>query len=264
MSLIDSTKALARLSWAMSLLGLKQTTSLADPRQLSPGANAPPGSPNLDEVTNAAVEQFGQNLKVMFDAGEKVQTEIFNAMAGMLGALPLTAPGMPLPGNFSSGLFNPSSMFPSADRGSLPILDAKSGANEEIVISFTRGHGQFSEDRRFITLDNKIYLLDGREFGVHQGVWAREFETPQDLMRKPNPPSPPLNEPLGPVEKGLIAAATKAVWAFQDGAIYSVGPAASHEFVFQHDAFVAFVRSAEGLERRANRFGKFVPRSIRL
>src|SRR5688572_13223243 len=199
----ELTKQLAGLPWAMSLYGAQQAASLLIPQRTTTGQPGPADS--LDAVTKAVVDQFSDNLKLTFQVGDQVQRQMVDAVLGAFGPTLSAAVRDSAPTQ-------------------LPVFSAKSRSNEEVIISYTRGQGQFSDDKRFISLNNQIFLLDGRAFGVHQGVWERQFEQPQQLLAKPNPPSPPLNEPVGPVEKGQIAAQTKALWAFNDGEIFSVGP----------------------------------------
>jgi haloalkane dehalogenase len=232
----ELAKAAAGLPWAISLFGLHQTADLLNPRSRSQDPTGAAGG--FDAVTSAIVEQFSENLKTTFDVGDRVQGQIIDAVFGVLSRTPATA----------------ASPVPLDGRSGAPIFSAKSRANEEVIISYTRGQGRFSEDRRFITLNNKIYLLDGREFGVHQGVWERQFESAQELMAKPNPPSPPLNEPVGPVEKGIVSAQTKAVWAFRDGEVFSVGPAASHLIPLQDGSFLFLVSTAQVVTHGTGRF----------
>jgi hypothetical protein len=159
----DFTKSMARFSWAMSLFGVRQTLDALNPRSRSQDQTGATGG--FDTVSNAVIDQFGETLRKTFDAGDRIQREIIDAVFGM--AAPGFAPG--------TGNSTPRTV------DVLPVFAAKSQAGEEVILSYTRGQGQFSDDRRFISLNNQIYLLDGRRCGIHQGVWERLFESPQDL-----------------------------------------------------------------------------------
>src|SRR5688500_20152049 len=69
------------------------------------------------------------------------------------------------------------------------IFNARSSAGEEVLITYTRGQGQFSDDKRFIALTNPIYNLDGTQNGLHEGVWQATFKSPAELLARPAPPA---------------------------------------------------------------------------
>ena len=230
----ELAKAAAKLPWAFTLFGLHQAANLFGPR----GHGVRQVTSQLSAVTTATIEPFKKNLKTAFGVGEAIQSQIVEIMFGA----------------GSSGMRQANPEDSGNDKTTLPVFSASSEAQEEILISYTIGEGRFSDDRKFITLNNRIFLLDGRSFGVHQGVWERQFESPQDLMTKPNSPSPPLNEPVGPVEKGFIAAHTKAVWAFDDGEVFSVGPAASHLVQLDDGSFLFLVSTAQVVTHGTGRF----------
>jgi haloalkane dehalogenase len=234
----DLTKSVLSFSWAMSLFGVKQAASMLNPARPGRDGYVPPDS--FQDVTGAIVEQFGESLRQTFQAGDGLQREMVDAFFRVF------APGTRAGRRGESVVRRPTAV--------LPIFAAQSGAQEEIIISYTRGQGRFSDDKRYIALDHRIYMIDGRENGHHQGVWERLFDDPRELISRPNPPVGPLNEPVGPVERGPIAAATKAMWAFSDGAIFSVGPAASHLIPLSDGSFLFLVSTAQVITHGTGRF----------
>src|SRR3974377_1150891 len=68
---------------------------------------------------------------------------------------------------------------------------------DELVVRYTRGRGRFSADKKFITLDMKIFKLSGEEDGTHHGVWQAEFKSPQDLLQVPPVPTGPREGTVG-------------------------------------------------------------------
>jgi hypothetical protein len=117
----------------------------------------------------------------------------------------------------------------------VPQSRAVENQNEEVIVRLTKGRGRFSPDKRFITLSMKMYrpaaTADGYGVidGEHSGVWQAQFSSPQDLFSRPDPPVPPLDQPVGPVQDVSPSAQTKAIWTFRDGSsITAVGPAMSH------------------------------------
>jgi hypothetical protein len=255
----EFTKNLFGLSWAMSLFGARQLSRLLNPQQTLNGA--PDAAQAFNSVTDAVVDQFGKNLRQTFEVGDRLQGEIVDAIfrlvpdlappgarerpgAGARGGGPAPPaapppsawgePGWPRPGAASGaggaggagGLIPPR---PTAPAGRPAIFNAHTTANEQILITYTRGQGRFSEDKQYIALHNQIYNLDGTENGLHQGVWQALFSSPAQLLSRPAPPTGPMNEPVGPVEGWPVSANTIAKWTHADGSsISSVGPAASH------------------------------------
>lgn len=70
----DLTKAMLRFSWAMSLFGVKQMTSM-----MMPSGNNPPLSEvteSFNAVTEATEEQLGQMFKDVFKAGDTLQNSV--------------------------------------------------------------------------------------------------------------------------------------------------------------------------------------------
>jgi hypothetical protein len=117
----------------------------------------------------------------------------------------------------------------------VPQARAVENQSEEVIVRLTRGRGRFSPDKRFITLSMRMYRPAatpdgyGALDGEHAGVWEAQFSSPQELFNRPNPPLPPLDEPVGPVQDVAPSAQTKAIWTFRDGSsITAVGPAMSH------------------------------------
>jgi hypothetical protein len=110
------------------------------------------------------------------------------------------------------------------------LLDCTSDPDHErVVIRYTKGTGRLSPDRKYITLDMKMYKLDRSRGGWHQGVWKALFQRASELAEVPAPPVEPLDEPVGPVADLDPLAQTKAIWDFGRGnAVFAVGPALSH------------------------------------
>jgi hypothetical protein len=101
--------------------------------------------------------------------------------------------------------------------------------HERVLIRYTRGTGQLSNDRVYIALQMLMYGLDGTPDGYHEGVWQALFTSPAQLLAVPIQPSDPLTVPVGPVQSPSPLANTKAHWTFGDGSrLYAEGPALSH------------------------------------
>jgi len=116
------------------------------------------------------------------------------------------------------------------------LLDCTSDPDHErVVISYTKGTGQLSRDRKYIALDMKMFKLDNSRHGYHQGVWKALFTKVSDLAEVPCPPVDPLDQPVGPVDDIDPLAETKAIWDFGRGnAVFAVGPALSHLVVLKN------------------------------
>ena len=100
---------------------------------------------------------------------------------------------------------------------------------DELIIRYTRGPARFSPDKQFISLDLKMYTLDGEEDGTHHAVLQALYKTPQELLNVPPMPTGPMNVPVGPVPHIEPMGQTKAIWSFLDGSSISVvGPSISH------------------------------------
>jgi haloalkane dehalogenase len=271
----EFTKNLFSLSWAMSLFGAKQLTNLLNPQEALRGA--PDTAEAFDSVTGAVVDQFGKNLRQTFEVGDRLQGEIVDAIFRLVPGLGPPAreqPGggarerwtPPRPGAWegpaparpgtSGGLIPPRPGAPAEQTGARPaIFDAHTTANEQILITYTRGQGRFSEDKQFIALYNQIYNLDGTENGLHQGVWQALFNSPGQLLSRPAPPTGPMNAPVGPVESWPVSANTIAKWTHADGSsISSVGPAASHLIPLSDGSFLFLVITGQIITEGTGRF----------
>src|SRR6202047_1237767 len=148
----EFTKNLFSFSWALSLFGLKQAGNLLNPQQVLKGA--PDASKAFDSVTGSVVDQFGKTLRQTFDAGDKVSGEIVDLVFGVLGVRPGQAAGG------TAGAAGG-----TAQAAGAAVFDAHSPAGETGLIHYTRGRGQFSEDRQVIALNNQLYDLDRTESG---------------------------------------------------------------------------------------------------
>lgn len=240
----EFTKNLFSFSWAMSLFGLKQLGNVLNPQETLRGA--PGAAKSFDSVTDAVVDQFGRNLRQTFEVGDKIQGQIVDLMFGFLGLAPGTGTGTGTGGGLWSGV--QAALQPA-------IFNAKSTAGEEVLITYTRGRGQFSDDRRFIALSNQLYNLDGTENGLHEGVWQAMFKGLEDLLARPAPPTGTMFEPVGPVPAWPISANTIAKWTHADGSsISSVGPAASHLIPLSDGSFLFLVITAQVITEGTGRF----------
>jgi haloalkane dehalogenase len=236
----EFTKNLFSFSWAMSLFGLKQLGNVLNPQESLRGA--PNAAQSFDSVTDAVVDQFGRTLKQTFEVGDKVQGEIVDLMFGFLGLRP----------GASTGTGTGAAVEPALQPA---IFNAHSSAGEEVLITYTRGRGQFSDDRGFIALTNPIYNLDGTENGLHEGVWQAMFKSPADLLARPAPPTGSMFEPVGPVSAWPISANTIAKWTHADGSsISSVGPAASHLIPLSDGSFLFLVITGQIITEGTGRF----------
>jgi hypothetical protein len=70
----DLTEAMFRFSWAMSLFGVKQMTSMMMPSGTNPPLSEVTES--LNAVTEATEEQLGQVFKNAFKAGDTLQKSV--------------------------------------------------------------------------------------------------------------------------------------------------------------------------------------------
>jgi len=182
---------------------------------LAPGSEAAAG---LTSATRTVVDRLGGPWQRTFATGDQLQRSMVDA------------------------LFR---LWPLPTAGEATGASAVDSSLTRTIISYTRGHGRFSADRHFITLDNTIYMFGGGENGYHQGVWERHFTDPKALLATPPNPDGPLDEPVGPVPATPVAASTKALWSFRDGAIFSVGPAASHLIPLPDGSFLFLVSTAQ-------------------
>lgn len=259
----EFTKNLFSFSWAMSLFGMKQLADLLNPQQAVRGA--PDAARSFDSVTDAVVDQFGNNLRQTFEAGDRVQGEIIDAFFRFWPGVPGSAsPGRETgrpgaPGGRGGGLIPPRPAGraggPTRAAAQPAIFNARTTAGEQVLITYTRGQGRFSDDRQYIALYNQIYNLDGTENGIHQGVWQALFSSPGQLLSRPAPPTGPMNEPVGPVPSWPVSANTIAKWTHADGSsISSVGPAASHLIPLSDGSFLFLVITGQIITEGTGRF----------
>jgi haloalkane dehalogenase len=238
----ELAKNLFSFSWALSLFGLKQLGEVLNPQQTLRGA--PDAAKSFDSVTDAVVDQFGRSLRQTFEVGDRIQGQIVDLFFGALGVRPGTPAGSGTgTAPWSGAAFRPA------------IFSAHTSAGEEVMITYTRGTGRFSADKRFITLSNQIYDLDGTENGLHEGVWQAMFSSPAELLTRPAPPTGTMTEPVGPVPSWPISANTIAKWTHADGSsISSVGPAASHLIPLHDGSFLFLVITAQIITQGTGRF----------
>jgi len=263
----DFTKNLFSLSWAMSLFGARQIGNLLNPRQA--GGGEPGAAQALDSVTSAVVDQFGSSLRQTFEIGDRLQGEIIDTMfrfipglgggggaGGGQGPAWSGGAGSPSSPGTQGGLIPPRpGMPPVPGFGRPAIFDAHTTADEQVLITYTRGQGRFSDDKQYIALHNQIYNLDGTENGLHQGVWQALFSSPGQLLARPAPPIGPMNEPVGPVPSWPVSANTIAKWTHADGSsISSVGPAASHLIPLSDGSFLFLVITGQIITEGTGRF----------
>ena len=254
----DLTKSLLSFSWAFSLFGTRQAMRAADPRTWlggggggGGGAQPPPMPREIQSVTDSLVDQLGDQLRRTFEAGDQVQRQIVDTFFAFLGPFAdLGGAAVPGSGALAGGA--------TAARGRArrpAIFDASTSAGEQVLISYTRGRGRFSDDRRYIALTNTIYELDGRENGVHNGVWQALFSTPEELFARPSEPTGPMNQPVGPVDRVAVTANTIARWTHADGSrIDSVGPAASHLVPLADGSLLFLVITAQIVTQGTGRY----------
>ncbi|HEV2987777.1 MAG TPA: hypothetical protein VG759_05005 [Candidatus Angelobacter sp.] len=95
----ELAKSALSLSWAMSLLGVKQAMNLLSPQDRSrqSGGNA------FEPVIQAAVSQMDPSLQGMFRTGDNMQRGFVNLMFGFLDPSALTKGWAPGTGSCSSG-----------------------------------------------------------------------------------------------------------------------------------------------------------------
>ena len=109
---------------------------------------------------------------------------------------------------------------------SSPTRWAVSDPREEVLIRFTVGSGEWSEDKKYNVLRMKMFKMDGTPDGYHDGVWEPQVGL-EELPKVPAKPQGPLDQAKGPVSHPAVRAYTKAIWGFGDGSdsITAVGPA---------------------------------------
>jgi hypothetical protein len=163
---------------------------------------------------------------------------------------------------------------------------AYSDPREEVIIRYTVGEGEWSQDKKFNLLRMKMYKMNGEEDGTHDGVWEPQnvnLTTPEGqkegvklLLSRPKPPLGPLDEPEGPIEHIPIRAYTKAIWTFGDASsITAVGPANLHLVGYKDGSNIFLVSVAaiitNGTGRYKGAYGvktalgsTFVPQGVNL
>lgn len=126
------------------------------------------------------------------------------------------------------------------------IEAAQSCEGEEVFVRMGKGIGHFSPGKDYITLDMKESLLDGTPDGMQQGVWHRQFATPEEIMVPPPPPTGPMNIPVGPVPHRQPQAQTKVFWQFADGSsLTAEGPAAVSLIALSDGSYLFLVTTAQ-------------------
>jgi len=93
----EMAKSALSLTWALSLLGVKQAMSVMNPqgadRSMRPGTN------DFEPVARAAVNQLGQSLQGAFRTGDNLQRGVMNMVFGFVD------PSVWNPGRWMSGNF---------------------------------------------------------------------------------------------------------------------------------------------------------------
>jgi hypothetical protein len=121
---------------------------------------------------------------------------------------------------------------------------AYSDPREEVLIRYTVGTGEFSDDMKYNVLRMKMFKMNGEEDGTHDGVWEPQIP-PQEFYKRPNPPKGPLDKPEGPIDHIKVRAYTKAIWTFgDDSSVTAVGPANLHLVKFTDDSQIFLVSVA--------------------
>lgn len=131
---------------------------------------------------------------------------------------------------------------------------AASDPREEILIRYTVGTGEFSEDKKFNVLRMEMFKMNGERDGSHDGVWEPQVP-PAELDKQPNRPQGRLDRPEGPVEHIPIRAYTKAIWSFGDGSsVTAVGPANLHLVRLTDDSQIFLVSVAAIITNGTGRY----------
>lgn len=74
----ELVKSAFSLSWAMSLLGLKQATNLLNPQELAKASLN-----DLEPVSQATINQLDPRLQGLFRTGDNLQRGMVNLMFGL-------------------------------------------------------------------------------------------------------------------------------------------------------------------------------------
>lgn len=142
-----------------------------------------------------------------------------------------------------------------ADVFGVSLRATQSDPREEVFITYTKGSGRFSPDRRYITLAMHQYRLTGEQDGHHEGVWEAQFKDPSELLARPPNPTGPMNLPVGPVDRVPIIAYTKGIWVFgDDSSITAIGPALSHLMPLRDGSFLFAVCCAQTITNGTGRY----------
>jgi len=72
------TKSLLRFSWSMSLFGLEQMGNLIGRR--GEGNRRDRIQDDFDRVSSAAEERFGERAKTVYESGDRLQSEVVDAV----------------------------------------------------------------------------------------------------------------------------------------------------------------------------------------
>jgi hypothetical protein len=89
----ELAKSAISLSWAMSLLGMRQAMGLFNPQGVD-GTRS--GARSFEAVTQAAVNQLDPSLQGTFRTGDNMQRSVMNLMFGFID-----------PGNWNPGRWMP-------------------------------------------------------------------------------------------------------------------------------------------------------------
>src|SRR5215510_6661192 len=54
---------------------------------------------------------------------------------------------------------------------SVPSAAYSDQQREEVILRYTVGQGEFSDDKKYNVLRMKMYKMNGEEDGTHEGVW---------------------------------------------------------------------------------------------
>jgi hypothetical protein len=120
----------------------------------------------------------------------------------------------------------PGKIQPTAVGGDVPA--ATTDPREEVLVRFSQGHIVTDESLQFFSVRANIHTLDNRPDGTYEGEYEL-IEAPADVFNRPDPPVPPFDTPVGPVDHVTINTHTKGLWTFGDGSsIAAIGPANFH------------------------------------
>jgi hypothetical protein len=141
----------------------------------------------------------------------------------------------------------------SLNKGEVPP-QAKADPREEVLIRYTIGTGQFSNDHQYNVLIMKMFKLNGEPDGHHEGIW-HPLITPDQMKAFPLPPQGPFDKPQGPVDPIEISTFTKAIWTFGDGSsVTARGPANLRLVDFKDGSAIFLVSVAAIITNGTGRF----------